>query len=323
MIVIKILITGVAGFKASHLSKKYVDDGHYVIGLDNLCNGNLVNIRSLIGKPNFRFVHGDIRDKELVDKLMVGVDAVLHLAAIINADQSFVEPRLCFDVNQMGTLTLLESARLYANQNVRFIYASSSEVYGSAEEFPMLETHILNPCHQYGVSKLAGEKLAYSYAKVYGMNVGIARCFNCFGSHQLDSGYGGVISIFVKRVLAGLPPVIFGLGDQTRDYLFVSDAVSAYDCLLNSDVLGPINFGTSRNLSINKIAELVIAECGKEGVLKPVHVDGRPNEVQDLVADISKAKRLLDWSPKVSFEQGLKSYVNWTRNFKGEEWKIT
>lgn len=320
---IKILITGVAGFICSHLADKYVGEGHFVIGVDNLFSGNLSNIRHLQAKPNFRFVQGDIRDKKLMDQLMRDVDVVINCAAQIHNDRSLTEPEFTYDVNLGGTLVLLQSARLFAKPNVRFIQASTSEIYGSATTFPMTEEHPLNPCQPYGSSKVAADRLCYVYAKVYGMNIAISRSFNVFGQRQKDSGYGGVISIFVRRALAGLPPIIFSDGSQTRDYLWITDAVEAYDCLLKSKLVGEcFNFGTGRNLSINKIAELVIKECGHSD-LRPVHVDGRPNEVQDLVCDFSKAKKLLGWTPKISFEEGLKMYVDWTKNFKSEQWKLS
>lgn len=316
----KFLLTGVAGFICSHLADKYVSDGHFVVGVDNMLNGNLSNIRHLQANPNFRFIQGDIRDKELMNKLVVDADVIINCAAQIHNDKSLTEPELTYSINCGGVLNLLESARIFGKQNVRFIQASTSEIYGSAVQFPMNEEHPLMPNQPYGSSKVAADRLCYVYAKVYGMNIGISRNFNVFGSRQRDNGYGGVVSIFVRRVLAGLPPIIFGSGEQTRDYLWIEDAVTAYDSLLNSKLVGdPVNFGTSRNLSINKIAELVINECGSS--VESVHVEARPNEVQDLVADISKAKKLLGWSPKVSFEEGLKRYVDWVKNFKGEEWK--
>lgn len=318
MTTIKILVLGGVGFFGSNMCQKYVKEGHKVICVDNLMNGNLSNVRNLMGNPNFKFVYGDIRDKELMYKLLQNVDVCYLLAAQIHVDRSLIEPELTYDINLKGVLTVLEAAKLC---DVRIIYASTSECYGSAQTVPMSEEHPLNGDHPYSASKIAGERLCYSYAKTYGMNIAIARPFNTFGFFQKDSGYGGVIGIFTRRTLAGLPNIIYGDGEQRRDYLFISDALDAYDLLMKSKIVGqPINFGRGESFSINQISDLIIKVCG--GKVKAVHVEARHNEVQNLVADISKAKRLLGWSPKISFEEGLKKYVDYVKNFKSEDWKI-
>jgi UDP-glucose 4-epimerase len=218
-------------------------------------------------------------------------------------------------------MNILEAAKL--SDVKRIVYASSSEVYGSALTTPMNEDHPLGAEHLYGCSKIAAERMCYSYYKTFGLPITIARPYNTFGKFQKDSGYGGVIGIFTRRTLMGLPCIIYGSGEQRRDYLFIQDGLEAYDCLLKKDCVGQVfNFGTGRSLSINEIAGLVLKECGREDLV-PVHVEGRPNEVQNLVADASKAKRLLGWKPKVKFEDGLKRYVDWFKNFRGEEWKIS
>lgn len=313
-----ILVTGGAGFIGSHLCDKWIKDGHTVYCLDNLSNGNLNNVRHLLSNKNFKFKQGDICDKELVEQLVQKVDVIAHLAAQIHTDRSMTEPELTIRSNVLGTLNLLESARF--NNVDKFIYASSSEVYGSAKTFPMNENHPMNPPHCYGISKLAADRLCWSFVQTYGMPINICRNFNLFGERQKDSGYGGVIGIFTRRVLAGLSPQVFGSGKQTRDYMHIKDGVEAYDTLLKTKIWGEIfNFGTGINLSISEIAMAVIKECGSS--VRPVYVEPRANEVADLVCDYSKAKDLLGWSPKVSFKEGLYSYVHWMKNHRSEEWK--
>jgi len=315
----KILITGGAGFLGSHLCEKYVNDGHTVICFDNLSTGDLQNVRSLIAKRNFKFISGDVRDKKLLEKVVPGCDAIMHLAAQIHVDRSLVDPEHTYEVNVLGTLNVLELARLHDVAKV--IHASTSEVYGSAQMSPMPETHPLDAPHPYGASKIAADRMCFAYHQTYGMPVYITRCFNMYGAKQKDSGYGGVISIFTRRVMNNMPPIIYGTGDQTRDYLYVKDAVRAYDLILNSKnkIAGiPINFGTGHDLKIKHIADTIIKLLKKD--LKPVHVSPRPGEVEHLIADISRAKELLGFKPEYSFEQGIKEFIEWYTSYRSEEW---
>lgn len=317
----KILITGAAGFLGSHLSEKYVNEGHIVYGIDNLLNGNLNNVRTLLHRKNFKFIHDDIRNKELYSKIPTDIDAVIHLAAQIHVDRSIVNPEETFDINVSGTMKILEYARM--NDINKILFASTSEVYGSAKYVPMNEDHPLAAQHPYGVSKIAADRLCYTYNETYDLGIDIIRCFNFFGPRQKDSGYGGVIAIFINRVLQNKPPIIYGDGNQTRDYMYVEDAVNAYDKVLqskNNPGKYGINFGTGTEKSVNEIAELIIQYSGNEKNLKTIHVDPRPTEVQRLFADINKAKELLNFKPNIQFEQGIALLMDWYRNYKSELW---
>ena len=317
----KILITGAAGFLGSHLSEKYVLDNHLVYGIDNLMNGNLNNVRTLLHKKNFKFIRGDIALNEIYSKLPNDFDAILHLAAQIHVDRSIVNPEETFKINLGGTLKILEFARM--NDINKILFSSTSEVYGSAEYAPMDESHPLSAKHPYGVSKIAADRLCYTYNETYDLGVDIIRCFNLFGPRQKDTGYGGVIAIFINRVLQNKPPIIYGDGKQTRDYMFVKDAVYAYDTVLKSKSnpgRNGINFGSGKEVSINEIADLVIKHGAQDNKLRPIHVEPRPVEVQRLIADISKAKKLLEFRPKVQFEKGLALLMDWYKNYKSELW---
>jgi UDP-glucose 4-epimerase len=313
----KILITGGAGFVGSHLCDKYVKSGDTVLCFDNFMNGNLMNIRHLLNFRNFKLIQGDIRDYDLLEKIMRDVDAVFHLAAQIHVDRSIIEPKLTYDINVLGTQNVLEIARM--NDVEKIIHASTSEVYGSAQYAPMDEKHPLNSPHPYGASKIAADRMCYAYIETYGMNICIIRPFNLYGPRQKDSGYGGVISIFTKRVLSNMPPVIYGSGEQTRDYTYVDDIVRAYDLLLKhpQPIREPINFGTGEDVKINDLAKKIIELCGKD--LTPVHVEERPGEVTRLIADISEAKKL-GWKPDYTLNAGLKKFIDWYKNYKFEEW---
>ena len=316
----RILITGAAGFLGSHLSEKYIHDGHIVYALDNLMNGNLNNIRTLLHKKNFKFIHDDITRNEVYSNLPADLDAIIHLAAQIHVDRSIVNPEETFKINVNGTLKILEFARM--NDIKKILHASTSEVYGSAEYVPMDEKHPLSAKHPYGVSKIAADRLCYTYNETYDLGVDIIRCFNFFGPRQKDTGYGGVIAIFINRALQNKPPIIYGDGEQTRDYMFVEDAVNAYDKVLmakGNPGRNGINFGSGTEISVNKIADLVIKHAlNKE--LKSIYVEPRPVEVQRLFADISKANELLGFKPQIDFERGLSLLIDWYKNYKSELW---
>lgn len=316
----KILITGGAGFLGSHLCDKYTKDGHTVLCLDNYMNGNLINIRHLLTSRNFKLINGDITNFDLLEKIMPGIDVVIHLAAQIHVDRSVIEPKLTYEVNVLGTQNILEVSRMYDVSKV--VHASTSEVYGSAKYAPMDEKHPLDAPHPYGASKIAADRMCYAYAETYGMNVCIMRSFNIFGPKQKDSGYGGAISLFTKRALSNVPPIIYGDGQQTRDYTFVDDIVDAYDAVLNHNgfLREPINFGTGREVRIIDLANKIIGLCGKHGEIEPVHVAPRPSEVQRLVADTSKARNILGWKAKHTLEEGLSKFIEWYANYKYEEW---
>jgi len=315
----KILITGGAGFIGSHLCDKYTKEGHTVLCLDNFMNGNLMNIRHLLNYRNFKLINGDIRDFDLLEKMMRDVDIVFHLAAQIHVDRSIIEPKLTYEINVLGTQNILEVARMYDVEKI--IHASTSEVYGSAQYAPMDENHPLNAPHPYGASKIAADRMCYAYIETYGMNICIMRPFNLYGPRQKDSGYGGAISLFTKRVLSNMPPIIYGAGEQTRDYTYIEDIVEAYNLILNNKpIREPINFGTGKEIKIIDLANKIIELCGKTGNIKPVHVEMRPGEVKRLVADISKAKEFLGWKPKYTITEGLREFIDWYKNYKFEEW---
>ena len=315
----KILITGGAGFIGSHLCEKYVKAGHTVLCLDNFMSGNVQNIRHLTFHRNFKLINGDIRNLDLLEKIMPGVDVVFHLAAQIHVDRSVIEPGLTYEINVLGTQNILEAARMYDVSRV--INTSTSEVYGSSLYHPMDEKHPLNAPHPYGASKIAADRMCHAYIQTYGMDIVIMRPFNVFGPRQRDIGYGGVISIFTRKILNNIPPTIFGDGKQTRDYTYIEDTVAAFDAVLNhkEKISEPINFGSGKEVSIIDLANMLIELCGKKGALTPTHAEPRIGEVQRLIADATKVKDLLGWEPKYDLEKGLRQYVEWYTKYRTEE----
>ncbi len=315
----RILITGGAGFVGSHLCDKYTREEHTVLCLDNFMSGNLANVRHLLDYRNFKLIEGDIRDYELLEKIMRDVDVVFHLAAQIHVDRSYIEPRLTYEINVTGTQNILEIARLYDVKKV--IYASTSEVYGSAQYVPIDEKHPLNAPHPYGASKIAADRMCNAYVQTYGMDISIMRPFNIFGPRQRDVGYGGVISIFTRRVLSNVPPIIYGDGLQTRDYTYVDDAVKAYDLVLHYDkpITEPLNFGSGKEITVLELANRIIEISGKGDIIKPIHTDPRPGEVKRLIADASKSEKMLGWKSTYNIEDGLKEFVRWYQDYGFEQ----
>jgi UDP-glucose 4-epimerase len=314
----RMLITGGAGFIGSYLCEKYTEEEHIVLCLDNFLSGNLLNVRHLLDYRNFKLIKGDIRDFDLLERIVRDVDVVFHLAAQIHVDRSYVEPRLTYEINVMGTQNVLEVARIYDVKKV--IHSSTSEVYGSAQYVPIDEKHPLDAPHPYGASKIAADRMCNAYIQTYGMDISIPRFFNIFGPRQRDIGYGGVISIFTRRVLNNMPPVIYGDGLQTRDYTYVEDAARAFDLILNhKSKLEPINIGTGKEVSIIDLANLIIELCGKKGKIKPVHVAPRIGEVKKLIADARKAKKILRWEPRYGLKEGLKAFIQWYKQYGQEE----
>jgi len=314
----RILITGGAGFIGSYLCEKYTKKGHTVLCLDNFLSGNLLNVRHLLGYRNFKLIKGDVGDFDLLERIIRDVDVVFHLAAQIHVDRSYVEPQLTYEINVMGTQNVLEVARIYDVKKV--IHASSSEVYGSAQYVPIDEKHPLDAPHPYGASKIAADRMCNAYTITYGMDISIPRFFNIFGPRQRDIGYGGVISIFTRRVLNNIPPVIFGDGLQTRDYTYIEDAVRAFDIILSYESrLEPINIGSGKEVSIIDLANLIVDLCGKKGKIKPVHVEPRIGEVKKLIADTAKAKEILGWAAEYNLKEGLRAFVQWYKKYGQEE----
>ena len=315
-----ILITGGGGFIGSHLAEKFINEGHRVKVLDNFSTGNLNNIRALFNYKNFRLIYGDVRDKETLRKITQDIDIIFHLAALTNVDQSIVDPQTTYEVNTLGTLNILNIA--LENYTDQVIVASSSEVYGTAQYIPMDEKHPLCPASPYAASKVAADRLCFSYYNTYKMNVTIIRNFNTFGPRQRSIGYGGVMPIFIRRVLQGMPPIIYGDGKQTRDYIYIKDVVGAYDKIFNGyDSLAgkAINFGSGKEVLIIDLANMIIDLCGNN--LNVVHVAPRPGEVERLCADTSKAREELGFELEYDLEKGLSEYIDWHKKGKYEEWR--
>jgi len=295
----KILITGSNGFIGSHLQELLVSEGNDVVGLDN----QRWYTRKM---PNT--IIGDIREKTLVENLVKSVDVVYHLAAQINVDYGNKCPDETININVKGTLNVLEACVKYKK---KLIFASSSEVYGTAQTDLISEEHPLDAQSVYAATKIMGDRLSKAYYDTYGLDVSILRNFNTFGLHQRNDSYGGVIAKFVDRALHKKPPIIYGDGSQQRDYIWITDALEGYRIASETNLHGkPLNIASGECVTVDKIAQLVIGYTHKE--LKPIHVAPRPGEVQRLQGDISYA-RTLGFSPKTDFEKHLYEYIQFRK----------
>jgi len=292
------LLTGGAGFIGSHLGQFLEGRGYEVIYLDNL--------RWSTRTPHNCIV-GDVRDKELVNWLVSQSDEIFHLAAQISVDYGNDHPDETVDINVKGTLNLLEACKTFGK---RMIYASSSEVYGTAQTDKISEKHPTDAQSIYAASKLAGDRLCKSYADTFQVDVRILRNFNTFGTYQRFDSYGGVIAIFTDRALHGKAPIIFGDGEQERDYIWITDAVRGYELIAEKGIPGqPINIGSGTTITVNEIARLVQKFTGCPDA---IHTKARPGEVRRLCADTTLAQSL-GFQPVTRFEDNLKTYIDWRK----------
>ncbi len=306
----KVLVTGAAGFIGSHIVDKLLQHGARVIGIDNLSIGKLEYLVLAMKNDRFEFVEGDIRDYDLIVSLLKDVDIIFHQAALASVNRSIKFPRETATVNINGTLNLLTAAK---NTDVkRFVFASSSSVYGNTLELPKRETMQRCPISPYAVSKCVGEMYAEIYYPIYGLQCVSLRYFNVYGPRQTISEYSGVIPIWINRILRDLPPLVHGDGLQTRDFTFVKDVVEAnLLAAFTPDISNEVfNVGSGQNISVLKVAEKLLELFNKD-YLEPKFISPRPGDVKDSLADISKAKEFLGYQPKYSFDLGIKETFDW------------
>ena len=306
----RVLVTGGAGFIGSHLVERLAA-GNRVTVADNLSVGRAENLDDARAIGRVDLVEADIRDGDRMRGLLAKTDVVFHLA-VVCLRTSIQQPELAHEVNATATLDLLSLARAEAVR--RFLYCSSSEVYGTARTAPMNEDHPLAPQTVYGASKLAGEQYALSFYRTYGLEVAAVRPFNAYGPRAAYAGARGeVIPRFILSALAGRPLVVLGDGEQTRDFTYVGDVARGLLLAAECDALvgEVVNIAAGREISVNEIARQVTAATG--GATPIRHGAPRPGDVRRHWADIAKAKKYLAYEPEVAFEDGLSRCVEWFR----------
>ncbi|MCK5511853.1 MAG: GDP-mannose 4,6-dehydratase [Thermodesulfovibrionia bacterium] len=308
----RVLVTGGAGFIGSHLVDALYKNNHIII-LDNFSSGKRENIQHHEESPNVKIVTGDIRDKDLLYKITRDIDIVYHLA-VQCLRVSIKDPEINHEVNATGTLNLCMAS--LQNSVKRFVYISSSEVYGTAVRVPMDENHPCEPMTVYGASKLAGEVYSLAYNRTYGLNSIVVRPFNTYGPREhFEGAYGEVIPKFVLRVLNNEPPVIFGDGTQTRDFTYVTDTVMGIIMASGCDAMigQTVNIASGNETSVNTLSEIITRKLSREN-LRPVYEKNRPGDVKRHLSDISKAQKTFEYTPRVDIEQGLQHYIEWFKS---------
>lgn len=296
------VITGGAGFIGSHIAEALVEQRTTVTVIDNLNTGKLHNLKRITDKINF--VSGDIRDYDLLKSLFQNVDGVYHQAALASVQESFTKPKEYHDVNVGGTENVFKLAKEFG---CKVVYASSSSVYGNPVRIPIKESDPKNPINTYAQTKLDDEYLAEKYAKMGAKIIGM-RYFNVFGDRQ-SKEYAGVIKKFLERIRSSQPPIINGDGLQSRDFVYVGDVVRANIMAMQSKVDHDFfNVGTNTTISVLDLAKVLIRLAGLD--TKPIHGPALPGDVRITQADISKAKELIGWEPKVKLEDWLKDIIS-------------
>lgn len=309
------LVTGGAGFIGSNIVEYLLKHGaKKVVVLDNFATGNYENIRPFTSELNFEFIEGDICNADVCAHACIGMDYVLHQAALGSVPRSVENPIATHNVNSLGFVNMLVAAR---NAGVkRFIYASSSSVYGDSRDLPKKEESIGSPISPYAVSKLTNELYATVFAKTYKMEIVGLRYFNIYGPRQSPTGeYAAAIPLFINSMFENKPVHINGDGEQTRDFTFVENAVqanikAAFASLPEASA-SIFNIAVGERISVNRLFNILKTISGSSS--EAIHRGERVGDVRDSLADITKAKEMLGYKPAVQVEEGLKVTVEWFR----------
>ena len=316
----KILITGGAGFIGSNLCGYFLEHNE-VVCLDNFSTGHRHNIEQFLSNPNFTLIEGDIRNFETCEKAVLGIDFVLHQAALGSVPRSINDPITTNEVNVSGFLNMLIASR---NANVkRFIYAASSSTYGDSEKLPKIEEVIGKPLSPYAVTKYVNELYADVFSKTYGMETIGLRYFNVFGRNQDPNGaYAAVIPKFVAQFLNHESPVINGDGNFSRDFTYIDNVIQMNELAMLTENKEAINtvyntaFGerTTLNELVNSLREFLSTYDNEIANVSIIYGENRVGDIPHSLASIEKAKKLLNYQPKFSMREGLKEAVNWYWN---------
>ena len=296
------LVTGGAGFIGSHLCEKLILLGHHVTVIDNLSNGNIKNLNSIIDNKRLIFVNIDITNLDNLKKHFKNIDIVFHLAALADIVPSIEKPQEYFSTNVTGTFNVLNLCKDF--QIKKIIYAASSSCYGLATEIPTTENAKIQPQYPYALTKNLGEQLVRHWGQVYDLNYVSLRFFNVFGPRSRTSGtYGAVFGVFLAQKLANIPFTVVGDGEQKRDFTYVLDVVDSLISSIDNKAKNEVfNIGSGNCYSINYLIELIGGD--------KINIPKRPGEPDITFADIEKAKKILQWKPKISFEEGVKNILD-------------
>ncbi|WP_283138371.1 NAD-dependent epimerase/dehydratase family protein [Rhizohabitans arisaemae] len=308
----RVLVTGAAGFIGSALADRLLDDGHEVLGVDDLSTGSLANLREAGSRPAFSFTRLDIRDPALTGVADdFGPDVVCHLAAQISVRESVADPVRDARLNVEGTVAVLEAARLSGARKV--VHTSSVAVYGRPSELPVGADSPFEPRSPYAASKLSGEVYLRTYQALYGLDSTTLVLANVYGPRQSPNGEAGVVAIFTDSLLKGAPTVVYGDGSQTRDYVHVTDVVDAFARACgNAGTGGRFNIGTGRQTTDRELHTLVASAVGAPD--DPGFAAARLGDLPAMAVDPAPALDGLGWEPRTGLVDGLKATVEWARS---------
>lgn len=298
------LVTGGAGFIGSHVADALIGRGHTVHVLDDLSSGKEENV------PYEAHLHRlDLRSPEAAELLEAErFEVLVHHAAQMDVRRSVADPAFDAQVNVLGMLNLMEAGRKSGLKRVIFA-STGGAIYGEPEKVPQDENHTLQPLSPYGITKLTTEKYLYFYRDTHGIDYVALRYANVYGPRQNPHGEAGVVAIFAQRMLAGSQPVIYGDGEQTRDYVYVGDVVRANLAAMDYAGSGIFNVGTARETSVNELFRMLRDEIAPE--MDELHEAGRPGEQRRSVLDYSLTSKTLGWQPEVELKEGLRRTVEW------------
>jgi Nucleoside-diphosphate-sugar epimerases len=303
------LVTGAAGFIGSHLSEALLDHGYRVRGVDTFETGRRRNLESLTGRPEFSINKVDIRNRERMAELMDNVEFVFHEAAVASVPQSVEAPVTATATNCTGTAVVLDAARRAAVDSV--VVASSSAIYGSTEQLPKVESMPVQPESPYALSKHYTEELAVQFSQFHQVDTVALRYFNVFGPRQDPTGdYAAVVPKFIDLMTDGERPVIYGDGEQSRDFVYIDDVVRANVLAAESNASGVVaNIASGEQITVNELVAQLNSVLNTE--IKPVYDDPRPGDVRHSVADLERARAAFGYEPEVGVRKGLEQTVDW------------
>ena len=310
----KILVTGGAGFIGSHLCDRLLSKGHLVVCLDNFNDFydpqiKRQNIQPALASANYRLAEGDILDTAFLDGVFdSSIDVVVHLAAYAGVRPSIQNPSLYQKVNLEGTVNLLEQCRKH--NILKFVFASSSSVYGGRTEVPFRETdNIMNPISPYAATKAAGEAICYSYHHLFNIQMHLLRFFTVYGPRQRPEM---AIHLFAQQMIDNRPVRLFGDGESSRDYTFIDDIIDGVTaCTENCAGFEVLNLGGSRTTSLKRLVELISSEMGITPIIE--WLPDQPGDVPITFADVSRAGAVIDYEPKVPIEEGVRRFCEWKK----------
>jgi len=312
-----VLVTGGAGFIGSNITDELIKKNYAVTVIDNESTGKKENVNK-----KARYIKGDVRDNKSMDKVFKEkIDIIFHIAGCASTIKSFHDPAADLSTNVLGTINIINYA--IKHRVPRLIYASSMTSYGVPEKLPIKETYATRPISYYGITKYAGERyvMATGLRKdiPFKLNTTAFRMFNVYGIRQaIDNPYQGVVSIFIGNVLRGEPITIFGDGEQSRDFIHISDVANAWiSAIDNEKTYGEVfNLGSGIRVSVNNLVDIILKSFGKSRKnYKVIYKEERPGDQKHMQADITKVKKILGFKIKMDFEKGMNETISWAKNF--------